>query len=301
MGITREEKLLNSIANGVYSGVQPVTREEQYLSYIAGESYEKPENPITRKELYLDKIPQGGSGGGGVTIRNQNKTITENGTYTADSGYTGLGTVTVSVPEKVPNLQEKTATENGEVVADEGYDGLSKVTVNVGGSTGGVNKLAQFVEGNITEITAEDLQGITKIGDYAFQGKDTLLSIVIPKTVDTVGTFAFAQARNLSSVVFEEGSQLKTIGDNGFYYITAGIKNIILPQTLESIGSNAFTYCMKLKSVVLKSTTPPTIQSNTFNSVPSDCVFTVPYGSGNAYRTATNWSARADYIVEGDV
>ena len=36
-----------------------------------------------------------GTGGG---INNQNKTITQNGTYTADSGYTGLGEVTVNVP-----------------------------------------------------------------------------------------------------------------------------------------------------------------------------------------------------------
>ena len=33
------------------------------------------------------------------TVNNQNKTITENGEYTADDGYTGLGTVTVIVPE----------------------------------------------------------------------------------------------------------------------------------------------------------------------------------------------------------
>lgn len=38
------------------------------------------------------------SSGGGTTINNQDKTITENGEYTADSGYTGLGTVTVNVP-----------------------------------------------------------------------------------------------------------------------------------------------------------------------------------------------------------
>ena len=37
-------------------------------------------------------------GGGGTPINNQDKTITENGEYTADSGYTGLGTVTVNVP-----------------------------------------------------------------------------------------------------------------------------------------------------------------------------------------------------------
>lgn len=34
----------------------------------------------------------------GQQINNQDKTITENGQYTADSGYTGLGTVTVNVP-----------------------------------------------------------------------------------------------------------------------------------------------------------------------------------------------------------
>lgn len=34
---------------------------------------------------------------GGEEIKNQNKTITANGTYTADAGYTGLGTVTVNV------------------------------------------------------------------------------------------------------------------------------------------------------------------------------------------------------------
>lgn len=65
MPITREEKLLNSIANGVSSGITPITREEQYLSYIAGESSNKPKSPITRKEFYLDKISQGGGGGGG--------------------------------------------------------------------------------------------------------------------------------------------------------------------------------------------------------------------------------------------
>jgi len=44
------------------------------------------------------------AGGGGSTINNQDKTLTENGQYTADSGYTGLGTVTVNVPEPTGNI-----------------------------------------------------------------------------------------------------------------------------------------------------------------------------------------------------
>ncbi len=54
--ITRKEILLKSISGGTSSNVIPITREEQYLSYIAGESSEKPSQPITREEYFLNKI-----------------------------------------------------------------------------------------------------------------------------------------------------------------------------------------------------------------------------------------------------
>ena len=63
--------------------------------------------------------------------------ITENGQY----DVTEKASVNVVVPEREIVLQEKTVTENGEVTPDSGYDGLSKVTVNVptGGGGGEVN------------------------------------------------------------------------------------------------------------------------------------------------------------------
>lgn len=61
--------------------------------------------------IYCPIVGVGGSGGGGVTIKNQNKTITENGTYTADSGYTGLGRVTVDVPPLDLSSTTATATD----------------------------------------------------------------------------------------------------------------------------------------------------------------------------------------------
>ena len=85
----------------------------------------------------------------------QNKTVTENGTITADEDYYGLGTVIVDVPQPSgniditqngtvdvtdyetanvdvqPMLQSKSVTENGTITADEDYYGLREVNVNV--------------------------------------------------------------------------------------------------------------------------------------------------------------------------
>ena len=44
----------------------PVTRQEQYLSAIAGEDHGIPKEPITREEQYLAAILENGGGGGGT-------------------------------------------------------------------------------------------------------------------------------------------------------------------------------------------------------------------------------------------
>lgn len=63
----------------------------------------------------------------GTAINNQNISVTTNGTYTADSGYTGLGEVTVNLP-----LDSKTITVNGTYNAsNDKLEGYSSVTVNV--------------------------------------------------------------------------------------------------------------------------------------------------------------------------
>lgn len=62
-------------------------------------------------------------------INNQDKTITNNGTYSADSGFTGLGTVTVNI---TPNVMEKDITSNGDFISqNDGVDGYNIVKVNV--------------------------------------------------------------------------------------------------------------------------------------------------------------------------
>ena len=74
------------------------------------------------KEIVLGKAE---AGGGGQTINNEDLTITANGIYTASEGYTGIGTVTVSVPqptgEKWYNLMGFSLSERGMLMSIKPY------------------------------------------------------------------------------------------------------------------------------------------------------------------------------------
>lgn len=211
--LTREEKYLNAIANSQNINLKPITREEIFLAKASGQDITTP-TPITRREMFLSKISSG------------------------------------SKPE-----QEKTVeiTKNGatEIFPDEGYV-LSKVTANVNVPTAsGENKFAQLVEGTLTEITAEDLEGITKIKDRAFYKNLTITSIEFPNSITEMGDYVCAENdKILTSVVLPENAQFTRI-PNYFVYWCQAITNMVIPNTYTEIGKAAFSTCTKLSSITL--------------------------------------------------
>ena len=114
----------------------------------------------------------------------QNKTITQNGSYTADQNYDGLGTVIVNVPGSTINNQDKTITQNGSYTADQGYTGLGTVTVNVPSGSGDV-KLFDTVEHMQADSTAQegDLAIIYRDATQPVQEDSEFSSCIFPNTV----------------------------------------------------------------------------------------------------------------------
>ena len=90
-------------------------------------------------------------------------------------------------------------------------------------------------------------ENITSIGAYAFN-ETALKKINIPAAVTTFGANTFSYCKNLSEVVFAEGSKLTNIPDNAFY--ETALEKIKIPAAVTTLGAYTFTDCKNLSEVV---------------------------------------------------
>ncbi|MBE6584938.1 MAG: hypothetical protein E7645_00245 [Ruminococcaceae bacterium] len=78
-------------------------------------------------------------------------------------------------------------------------------------------------------------------------------NVVVGKDVTYIGKFNFMMCSNLSSVVFEDDSALKTIGWGAFGYCTS-LKEITIPASVEALDNYAFYNSTKLETVIMSET-----------------------------------------------
>lgn len=136
----------------------------------------------------------------------------------------------------------------------------------------GENKFAQLVSGIPTELTASDLQGATKIGEYAFYCNTSLIGITIPNGVTVIEKSAFASTQVLKNVTFP--NSLIEIRDTAFNGAVA-LEDIVLPNSLTSLGKNVFNNA-KLTSITL-SNSLTTVSYACFRDCPN--LKTINFGS----------------------
>ena len=90
--------------------------------------------------------------------------------------------------------------------------------------------------------------GVTNIGDMAFEYYNRLSSIVLPNTLTSIGEYAFSSCSSLSNIALPDS--LAIIGDGAFEGCSS-LSGITLSKTLTTIGSRTFEDCSSLSSIYL--------------------------------------------------
>ncbi|MBO5409910.1 MAG: leucine-rich repeat domain-containing protein, partial [Clostridia bacterium] len=96
-------------------------------------------------------------------------------------------------------------------------------------------------------------EGVTSIGDCAFDCCENMTGIEIPQSVKRIGWGAFANCESLVKPVIPEG--VETI-DRHAFLDCKGIKTISIPKTVTEIGSHCFENTSSLKAIVVNAENP---------------------------------------------
>ena len=137
---------------------------------------------------------------------------------------------------------------------------------------------------------------VTLIGNGAFSSAN-IGTMILPGSVTRVSGTAFSDVRGVNGVapVIKLNEGLAVIEQYAFNGANiAG--EIEIPSTVTEIGRGCFSYT-GITTVICKPTTPPALGPNAFSSDTAGFIIKVPAASVAAYKSATNWSSYADYIV----
>ena len=146
------------------------------------------------------------------------------------------------------------------------YDDSCKV-VDIGEFTGTELIIPSHVNGK--PVTSIDEDALTN---------DTMVSLVIPWTVVSIGEDAFSESRALRSITFSEG--LTGIGIGAFGGCSA-LESVTLPSTVQNISSSAFIACTALSEVTILGA--PSVGKAAFSECPALRKVTFASESGASY------------------
>ena len=123
---------------------------------------------------------------------------------------------------------------------------------------------------SLVSLTIPD--SVTRIGDYSFQRCYSLTSLIIPNSVTSIGNSAFGSCYSLTSLTIPDS--VTSIGNNAFgscYSLTS----LTIPDSVTRIGDDTFGSCYSLMSLTIPDSVTR-IGNNAFNSCYSLVSLTIP-------------------------
>ena len=155
------------------------------------------------------------------------------------------GISTITIPEGV------TSIGNG---AFAGCSSLTAINVADGNanydSRGGCNAIIETSSNTLIAGCASTIipEGVTSIGNYAFDGCSSLTTITIPVSVTSIGSFVFNGCTSLTAITLPEG--VTSIGDYAFSYCRS-LTSINIPVGVTSIERSAFENCNSFTDITI--------------------------------------------------
>lgn len=301
-----------------------------YLSDIADAIREKLDTEDTYKPSEManaiESIPSGGS-----TINNQNKTVhpsSSDQSVTADTGYTGLGTVSVKavtmsnlsasnivegVTVKIGDADDDdriasvtgtasggitptgtkqiSITQNGTTTEDVTNYASAEITVNV--QSGGTDYLAQKVQGTLVSYTSDD---VTAVVTHGFANCLNLQTLKIHNAT-SIDNYAFLNCASLLGIALPS---LLSSGHSLFSGCSA-MKYADFGSSFSSIPSACFNNCTSFDTLILRNSSVVTLANvsafngTKFKSGGAGGTIYVPQALLNTYPTSGNWATVNGY------
>lgn len=191
----------------------------------------------------------------------------------AFSGCSQLTSYTISndnVITTIGNSCFSNCTELKNAIIPDGLSGINQYTfsecsklesINI---PSGIQSIGQYAFQSCSAMTAVTFENDSKletIDNSAFRHCTNIKSLKIPKNVKTIGNSAFVQIikyeptqciTNLTSLTFDSGSVLETIGNDAFRN-SSGLTSLSIPNTVKTIGDGAFYRTSSLTSLTFDS------------------------------------------------
>ena len=165
----------------------------------------------------------------------------------------GLKTIGVGAFNKCKTLEGINLPDTLTKIEDEAFLGckaLTTITIPaklkaIGGSA--------FCGCPLTAVSFADGSKLTEIGEQAFKGVP-IQTLTIPKGVKKLGSWAFAECKNLKTIVLPEGIEIFEK-----YEVFGGceaLESINIPASLTNLGYKAFKGCTALKNITVDPANP---------------------------------------------
>ena len=204
----------------------------------------------------------------------------------------------VSIPNSVTSISKG---------AFFGCSGLTSITVESGNPTYDSRENCNAIIETATNTLITGCmnttipKSVTTIGAFAFCGGSGLTDVTIPNSVTIIGDFAFCECSGLTSI--DIPNSVTSIGRDAFSGCNE-LSSATIPNSVTSIGIYAFSGCSGLNDVFSYIEDPTTVSvsvGRAFYQNPSKYAgrtLHVPVGTVSAYQADTKWSYHFGSIVE---